>query len=100
PAWYKLLWMAHHEPDIVRRINRVVDVHAYLVHRLTGRWATSWASADPLGLVDMSTRDYDDGLLEAAALTREQMCELEPPGSVLGRITAEVAAELGLPDGL
>jgi xylulokinase len=28
PAWYKLLWMAHHEPDIVRRIDRVVDVHA------------------------------------------------------------------------
>jgi xylulokinase len=100
PAWYKLLWMAHHEPDIVRRIDRVVDVHAYLVHRLTGRWATSWASADPLGLVSMSTRDYDDGLLEAANLKRAQMSELQPPGSVLGTVTDAVAGELGLPKGL
>jgi sugar (pentulose or hexulose) kinase len=100
PAWYKLLWMAHHEPDIVRRIGKVVDVHAYLVHRLTGRWVTSWASADPLGLVSMSTKDYDDGLLEAANLNRAQMSELQPPGSVLGTVTDEVATELGLPKGL
>ena len=50
PAWYKLLWLHRHEPETLRRADRVVDVQAYLVHRLTGHWRTSWASADPLGV--------------------------------------------------
>ena len=100
PAWYKLLWLAANEPDTVSRIGKVVDVHGFLVHRLIGEWVTSWASADPLGLVDMSTFDYDDGLLEAVGLERGQLSELRAPGSVLGVLGDKVAAQLGLPAGL
>ena len=100
PAWYKLLWLRRHEPETLRRSERVVDVQAYLVHRLTGHWRTSWASADPLGLVDMRTFDYDDGLLAAAGLTRAQLPELHEPGAVLGTIPADLADELDLPHDL
>jgi xylulokinase len=78
----------------------VADVHAFLVHRLTGVWATSWASADPLGLVDMRTRDYDDALLSAVGLSRAQVPALHAPGTVLSTVRDDVARELGLPLGL
>ncbi|MDP9459531.1 MAG: FGGY-family carbohydrate kinase [Actinomycetota bacterium] len=97
PAWYKLLWLARHEPETLQRTGKVVDVQAFLVHRLTGVWATSWASADPLGLVDMTTFDYDPGLLADVGLDRSQLCPLHPPGAVLGVVTDEVAQRLGLP---
>lgn len=100
PAWYKLLWLKRHEPETLRRVGLVVDVQAFLVHRLTGLWRTCWASADPLGLVDMRTFDYHDGLLEAVGLTRSQVPQLHPPGAVLGTLTDEVADELALPRGL
>lgn len=100
PAWYKLLWLMANEPDTVSRIGRVVDVQGFLVHRLIGEWVTSWASADPLGLVDMTTFDYDDALLSAVGLDRGQLSELRAPGSVLGTIRDDVAAQLGLPAGL
>ena len=96
PAWYKLLWLARHEAETMQRVGKVVDVQGFLVHRLTGEWATSWASADPLGLVDMVTHDYDDGLLDAVGLTRSQLAPVHPPGSVLGHLTDDVARELGL----
>lgn len=100
PAWYKLLWLRAHEPDTMARIGKVVDVHGFLVQRLTGAWVTSWASADPLGLVDMATFDYDDALLREAGLERSQLSELRAPGSVLGEVQEAVAAQLGLPAGL
>ncbi|MFT4288040.1 xylulokinase [Nocardioides sp.] len=100
PAWYKLLWLAAHEPETIARTGKVVDVHGFLVHRLTGAWVTSWASADPLGVVDMATFDYDDGLLAEAGLGRDQFSELCPPGSILGTVTDDVARDLGLPAGL
>lgn len=100
PAWYKLLWLAEHEPETLRRTGKVADVAAFLVHRFTGEWATSWASADPLGLVDMSTMDYSPQLLAAVGLRRDQLCDLHAPGAVLGTLTDGVAQDLGLPSGL
>ena len=100
PAWYKLLWLWAHELETASRIGKVVDVHGFLVNKLTGEWVTSWASADPLGLVDMTTFDYDDALLSAVGLDRGQLSELRAPGSVLGTIRDDVAAQLGLPAGL
>ena len=69
PAWYKLQWLRRHEPETLDRTERVVDVQAFLVHKILGAWKTCWASADPLGVLDMQTFDYDDELLSAVGLT-------------------------------
>lgn len=100
PAWYKLLWLGTHEPDLFDRIATVTDVGGFLLHRLTGERVTSWASADPLGLVDLSGFDYDDALVAAAGLSRQQLPRLVAPGSVVGEVPDELARRLGLPCGL
>jgi xylulokinase len=100
PAWYKLLWLKKHEPETIARTAHVVDVAGYLVQKLTGEWVTSWACADPLGLVNLQRFDYDDGLLEMAGVDRNKVSRLLPPGAIAGGLTAAVAAQLGLPKGL
>ena len=100
PAWYKLLWLKRHEPVTIQQTAHVVEVAGYLVHKLTGEWATSWACADPLGLVDLRSFDYDDTLLDAVNLTRQQVSRLLPPGSVAGQLSRSVANDIGLPAGL
>jgi xylulokinase len=99
PGFYKMLWLREHEPESLDRAHRVVDVHGFLVHRMTNQWKTSWATADPLGLVDMRSFDWSDELLGMVGLTREQMAEIHPPGAVLGELGDEVAAEVGIPPG-
>ena len=100
PAWYKLLWLGKHEPGTIAKTAHVVDVAGYLVNRLTGEWTTSWACADPLGLVDLQRFDYDDGLLSQAGLSRAQVSRLLPPGAIAGQLKPDVASALGLPAGL
>lgn len=100
PALYKLLWLREHEPDVLERTSRVVDVHAFLVKHLTGEWRTTSACADPLGLVDMEAFDWSDEVLGQVGLAREQLCELLPPGAVMGQLRADVAEEVGLPAGI
>ena len=100
PGFYKMLWLRENEPGTLDRRAKVVDVHAYLVHRMTNQWKTSWATADPLGLVDMRTFDWSDELLGMVGLTREHMAEINPPGEILGELADEVAAEVGIPAGI
>src|ERR671933_2334739 len=100
PSLYKILWLQEHEPDVLRRAYKLLDVHAYLAHRLTGTWRTSWACADPMGLVEMRSFTWCTDLMAAVGLDPTRYVDLVPPGAVLGEVTAEAARVTGLPAGL
>lgn len=96
PALYKMAWLAEHEPEVFQRAERVVDVHAYLTHRLTGDWVSSTASADSLSLFDIAALDYAPQLLDLAGVHREQMADLAPPGSSINAIDPHILGEWGI----
>jgi sugar (pentulose or hexulose) kinase len=100
PAFYKLLWLAAHEPGAIDRTARVVDVHAFLVHRMTGEWRTTTACADPLGLIDVERGDWSDELLARVGLDRERVPALSVPGEIIGEVSIAGAEELGLRAGV
>lgn len=97
PALYKLAWLSRHETRVLQDAARVGDVHAYLALRLTGRWATSVASADTLGLFDLRRSTWSPELLRLAGLRAEQLPQLVPVGALVAGLTAAAADELGLP---
>jgi xylulokinase len=96
PALYKLAWLVAHEPSVLRDAVFVGDVQAYLAWRLTGRWATSPASADTLGLFDLQAMDWSPELLELAGVRRGQLPDLVPAGDLLAVVRGDVARSLGL----
>lgn len=99
PSLPKILWLAEHEPEVFARA-RFADVHALVVHALTGRFATGSAAVDPMGLSDPRRADYDDALLAAVGLGRDRLPQIVVTGALLGAVTPEAAARTGLPAGL
>lgn len=99
-AFSKLLWVVQNEPEIAERAQKFVDVHGYMVKRLTGRFATSLASADSFGLTDVEEGTWAEDLITGIGLRPEQFCDTAAPGTVLGEITDEAAQATGLPSGL
>jgi len=100
PALYKLAWMRRVEPDLLDASRYFADVHACLVHRLTGRFATSTACADPLGVFDLEAKAYAADLLGAIGLSPSQFAPAFPPATVLGHLTGAAARATGLPSSL
>jgi sugar (pentulose or hexulose) kinase len=98
PSLYKLMYLLEREPAL--RDGRVLDVHGFVAWRLTGRFATSLAAADPTGMIDMRDRSWSPALLDLAGLSAEQLPELLEPGTVIGALQDEAAAATGLPAGL
>ncbi|MEO9895750.1 MAG: FGGY-family carbohydrate kinase [Paracoccaceae bacterium] len=97
---YRMLWIAEHHPDIYAKIRHFADVNCYIIRHLTGQWATSLASADPMGMVDMENGCWSQELLKAANIDPEIMPTLHHPGRVIGHVTADAAHATGLPEGL
>ncbi len=100
PSLYKLRWLlGHARPELRSAATRALDVHGFLAHRMTGRFATSTAAADPMGMIDLASGDWDDELLASAHLARSQVPALVAPGATLGPLRDEVADATGLPRG-
>ncbi|CAN5722875.1 FGGY-family carbohydrate kinase [soil metagenome] len=100
PSLFKLVWLIEHEPDVVKRAHKFLDVHAFLVYHLTGAFRTSTACADPMGLVDMANHCWAEELIQALGLRLDQFAECVPPGAIIGAISQRAAAATGLPVGL
>ncbi|MBA3874059.1 MAG: xylulose kinase, partial [Anaerolineae bacterium] len=92
----KLLWLQQHEPQVLERAYKILDVHAFLVYRLTGKWATSTACADPMGLVNMRKGDWATDLLKSLNIDPAKFVPIQPSGSIIGEVTEKAAEQTGL----
>lgn len=99
PVAYRLAWMYNEEPVMWAHAASFADVHAYLAWRLTGQLRTSLASADPLGLLDMRSREWSPEILGTLDLHRGRLPGVVPPGAILGEVHDRGSRDTGLPAG-
>ena len=96
PSFYKLAWLAEHEPEVLERADKIATVHGYLTFALTGQWLDSRATADSLGLFDMAARTWSDELLSLCSVRPGQMLGLREVGDPMALLLPEVARQWGL----
>lgn len=92
----KIAWLQAHEPEVTGRTAYYLDVHAFLVHRLTGLFRTGWGCADPMGLFDMTANDWSAELIKGIGLNLDQFPQAFPHGAVIGEVTPQAAQASGL----
>jgi sugar (pentulose or hexulose) kinase len=105
PEWMlpKALWLARHDPSRYAAARRIVDVHDWVMLRLTGDWSLALAtiaaewSYDPLA--GGWPADLLDSLGMSGLLSGWEVPRL-PPGAVAGQLTPQAATSTGLPAGL
>lgn len=62
---------------------------------LTGETISEYSMASTSQLLDAKKRDWDWELIKALGLPKKIFCDIVKPGTVVGRLTDEMAAELG-----
>lgn len=96
----KLAWLRQHEPQVFGDAAMFLDVHGYLVQRLTGHYLTGWGCGDPMGLFDMRSNRWSEEILAGIGVRPDQLPEAFPPGTILGTIADEPARACHLPGGI
>jgi FGGY-family pentulose kinase len=99
----KLLWLKENEPETYRRAAHVGECIDWLTHRLTGEWVASIDTASIRAYYDRAEGGWPAGFYEQIglgdALSRLPQRVLDM-GRIAGTLLPEVAAELGLPEGI
>jgi len=96
---FKIAWLAQHASE-AHQAWKFLCLPDYLIYRLTGETATDYNIAQMSGLFDLRTQDWHPKLLQAAGITADQLPQVVRPGTPVGRLRPEPAAELGLPAGV
>ncbi len=94
---FKILWYKKHEPEMFRKIDKVIGTKDYINFRLTGRVATDFSYASGCGVYNLKNWAYEREFLNAADLPAEMFPEIVPSTEILGTLTPAAAVELGLP---
>ena len=67
----------------------------YLLWKLCGVKAREYTNATSTGLVNAQTKEYDPEILQALGLPEAMFPKLTAPGTVLGSLLPDIAAEVG-----
>ena len=85
--------------DLTRgRLEGVTDalmIPEYLMYKLSGVKAREYTNATTMGMVNAETGEYDLEIVDALGLPRHLFPKLSQPGTVLGQLKPEIAAEVG-----
>lgn len=93
-----LAWLKAHEPEAYHQAWRVGMNVTYLNFRLCGAWVIDPSTATTFYLQDQEQQKWHQPYLDWLGLNAEQLPEIQPSGSCVGRISSAAAAETGLPE--
>lgn len=96
-----IMWMRKHEPHLLENTYRYVTFTEYIFQQLSGEEpAIDYPQAGRTMAFDISEKRWSQKLLKAAGMEESMFCRAVETGTVVGTVSDEMAAELGLPSGV
>jgi xylulokinase len=101
PTWTlpQMMWLKAHEPEVLKRTKHVLFVKDYVRYQVCGAAATDYIEAQGTLFFDMRKMDWSDELVALSGLPREALPKLIKPTDGVGEVSAQAAAEMGVPAG-
>lgn len=101
PTWTlpQFCWLRKHEPEVLKKTAKILFVKDYVRYLVTGVAVTDYIEAQGTLFFDMGRMTWSEELAALAGVRMDQLPELVKPTDQTGVVTAEAAAETGLPEG-
>jgi len=92
----KIAWVRKHEPNIYKKLKKVLLPKAYVRLLLTGEHVEDMSDAAGTLWLDVAKRDWSDALLGVTGLSREHMPSLVEGSAVSAQLKQEYVARWGM----
>ncbi|WNR46522.1 gluconokinase [Paenibacillus roseipurpureus] len=92
----KLKWFAEHEPALVQQTHKFIGIKEYVFAKLFGQYLIDFSLASATGLFNLEQLDWDQGALDYARVTPNQLSTLVPTTHRVQGLSTADAAAMGL----
>jgi xylulokinase len=98
PCWAstKLLWIKMKEPDVFKKIYKILLIEDYLIYRLTGNFACNGSLYCESLLYDINSNNWWEEILDFIGINSDQLPDLYPSGVKVGEVSHSAAEDLGI----
>ena len=96
----KILWMRENEPELFKKISKIMLPKDYINYKLTGVHCTDYSDAGGMLLLDVRNKCWSEPMLDLCGITKEQMPRLFESWECVGTLTKEAAEATGLTTGV
>ena len=94
---FQLLALKERRPDLLARAWTLLMMPDLFNYWLSGEQRTEYSIASTTQLMNARTRSWCDETIAALGLPRQIFTEITPTGTKIGRLSAKLAEELGVP---
>ena len=94
----RALWWRDTDPETVARTRWFMNWHEFYALLLTGRPVVDWSDAGTWATYDVATASWSEDRIAETGIDPGWLPEIQPNATPIGRIRADAAADLGLPD--
>ena len=95
----KLAWVKENEPEIYNNVYKVMLPGDYLALKLTGKMTTTVSGLSEGMMWDFKEKKPAEFLFDHYGFRHDIIADIVPTFAVQGKVSAEVAQELGIPEG-
>jgi gluconokinase len=92
----RLLWFREQSPEVFEAAARFISIKEYVLQRLYGEYVVDRSIASGTGLMNTSSLDWDEELLDGAGVCKSQFSTIVDTGYRLPRLRPESAGPMGL----
>ncbi|MDH7485437.1 MAG: xylulokinase [Anaerolineae bacterium] len=92
-------WVQEHQPEVWRRVARILVAKDFIKYRLTGRAVTDYAEASGTLLFDVEKRAWSERMFDLFGIPRTLFPEALPSDEIIGRVTPQAATLTGIKAG-
>jgi xylulokinase/glycerol kinase len=92
----KLLWLKENKPHVFKKAFKILTVHDFIIHHLTGEFVTDWTQASRTMLFNISELKWDAELCKQFEIPMEMLAKAIPPGTIVGGLKKSLQAEFNL----
>lgn len=92
----KILWMQKNEPDLWKKVQKIMLPKDYLVYRMSGAFSTDYSDASGMLLLDVKNRRWSEEMLSICNISEKMLPTLYESYEVVGTLKEQLAKELGL----
>jgi xylulokinase len=93
----KLMWIQQHQPDLFARTYKFLHWSSFVSFMLGADPLLDYSLANRTLLFDLERASWSVEMQELTGLDREKLPDVAPSGVLAGKVSVQVARELGLP---
>jgi xylulokinase len=96
----KLMWIHQHQPELYQKADKFLLWSSFISFMLGAHPVVDYSLANRTLLFDLHREEWSEDLIALAKLDRAKLPDTYPSGSQIGSVSAQMADELGLPEGV